>query len=408
VSEPHVIAGTAASFPVERLAVPCPGCGAPEVQLFYGVEGVPVHSCLLMATREQALGYPRGRLRLAACARCGFVTNTAFDPADNAYSAEYEETQGFSPTFGAFAESLVDRLVEEHDLAGRTVLEIGCGKGEFLLLLCARGGCRGIGIDPAFRPDRVPAELSGRVEFIQDLYDERHADLDADLIVCRHTLEHIAPTRAFMQTLRRTIGDRPTTLFFEVPDVRRVLDEGAFWDLYYEHCSYFSAGSLARLFRSTGFELSALELAYTDQYVIASARPAAGPTSPRFDLEHDLPDLRRGVDDFGDRCRRTLSSWRDFVEQRVARGRRVVLWGSGSKAVAFLTTVRPGDGIEHVVDINPHRHGHFMPGTGQRIVSPETLPTLRPDDVIVMNPVYAPEIREQLERLGVSAEVVAL
>ena len=44
-------------------------------------------------------------------------------------------------------------------------------------------------------------------------------------------------------------------MFFELPDVMRELCEGAFWDLYYEHCTYFSCGSLARLFRATGFEV---------------------------------------------------------------------------------------------------------------------------------------------------------
>ena len=34
----------------------------------------------------------------------------------------------------------------------RAVLEIGCGRGEFLALLCAEAGCRGVGCDPAWNP----------------------------------------------------------------------------------------------------------------------------------------------------------------------------------------------------------------------------------------------------------------
>ena len=43
--------------------------------------------------------------------------------------------------------------------------------------------------------------------------------------------------------VRRAIGDRlDTVVLFELPDVERVLREVAFWDVYYEHCSYFTLG----------------------------------------------------------------------------------------------------------------------------------------------------------------------
>ena len=54
-------------------------------------------------------------------------------------------------------------------------------------------------------------------------------------------------------------------------------------------------------------------------------------------------------------------------------GKRVVIWGSGSKAVSFLTTLRVPDLIAAVVDINPHKHGKFLAGTGHEIVGPRAL-----------------------------------
>ena len=86
-----------------------------------------------MRTRDEAVSFPRGSLRLAFCGACGFITNTAFDPAPQDYADSYEETQGFSPTFNDFANDLAKRWVERHDLDGKQVLEIGCGKGEFLM-----------------------------------------------------------------------------------------------------------------------------------------------------------------------------------------------------------------------------------------------------------------------------------
>ena len=82
--------------------------------------------------------------------------------------------------------------------------------------------------------------------------------------------------------------------------------------------------------------------------------------------------------------------------------------GSGSKCVAFLTTLKTIDKIEYAVDINPHRHGKFIPGVGKEIMAPEFLKTYQPDKVIIMNAIYTQEISEMLEDMGVKAEVTAL
>jgi hypothetical protein len=59
------------------------------------------------------------------------------------------------------------------------------------------------------------------------------------------------------------------------------------------------------------------------------------------------------------------------------------------------------------VDINPHKHGHFMPGSGHEVRSPESMPEIRPDVVIVMNEIYEDEIRRQLLGLGLEPEILS-
>ncbi|NEO66210.1 MAG: SAM-dependent methyltransferase, partial [Moorea sp. SIO4G2] len=99
---------------------------------------------------------------------------------------------------------------------------------------------------------------------------------------------------------------------------------------------------------------------------------------------------------------------RQHLEQIHAQGKRVVVWGSGSKCVAFLTTLDTTDKIEYVVDINPHRHGKFIPGVGKQIMAPEFLKEYKPDQVIVMNSIYCYEIQQMLDKMGVTTEVISL
>ena len=77
-----------------------------------------------------------------------------------------------------------------------------------------------------------------------------------------------------------------------------------------------------------------------------------------------------------------------------------MVWGGGAKAVSFLNLLGGGAPIEHVVDVNPGKQGSFLAGTGQQIVSPELLREVRPDYVVVMNPVYRSEIEESLRELS--------
>jgi SAM-dependent methyltransferase len=391
----------------QAVAAACPSCGSSELTVFHEQESVPVHSCRLVETREEALAFPRGHLRLAFCAGCGFITNTAYEVALQDYGVAYEETQGFSPHFRDFASRLALRWIERYDLRDKDVLEIGCGKGEFLALLCELGPNRGVGVDPAFVAERLESAAAGRMRFITDLYSERYADVPADAVVCRHTLEHVAPVAAFLALVRRTIGERHCVVLFDLPDVVRVLREGAFWDVYYEHCSYFSPGSLGRLFRRSGFEILALERDYDDQYLVLEARP--GNRGRPLPIEESVDELAGDVERFRRAFAATATSWRAKLARARAAGRRVAIWGAGSKGVAFLKTLASGDEVAYAVDINPYKAGKYLAGAGHRVLAPEALLEVPPDLVVAMNAVYVTEIRERLALLGLSdTEVVSV
>jgi len=377
------------------------------MHVFFEARGVPVHSVLLMETHQEAVGFRRGDIALGFCNSCGFISNLAFDPTLHQYSSKYEETQGFSGTFNAFHRSLAQRLIDGYDLHGKDIIEIGCGKGEFLSLLCEIGNNRGVGFDPAYIPERNTSVAKDRVKFITDFYSEKYTAYQADFVCCKMTLEHIQNTQEFVSMVRRSIGNRyETIVFFQIPDVTRVLKDVGFWDIYYEHCSYFSPGSLGRLFRTCGFDVTALATEYDGQYLMVEARPSRGTPTPPLPEENDLAALRKDVAFFAEHIGPTIARWRQVLGDLRRENKKAVIWGGGSKGVAFLTTLQITDEILYAVDINPFKHGTFMAGTGQEIVGPEFLRKYKPDAVIVMNPIYSDEIRKELNSLGISAQLI--
>jgi SAM-dependent methyltransferase len=375
----------------------CPNCRSEGCcHPFYEVLRVPTNSCLLVEDRARALAFPSGDIRLAFCSNCGFIFNAAWDPQRTIYSNQYEETQGFSPTFNAFNRAIAEELINAYDVRGKTVLEVGCGKGEFLSLICKLGGNRGIGYDPSFVPARQDSEQN--VRFVREFFTEETRESAPDLLCCKMTLEHIGQTHRFLASVRSIANRNDSVIFFQVPDVARILKEGAFWDVYYEHCSYFSATSLKHLFAKTGFAVQRVWNGYDSQYLMILASPAEHESKITLGDEDSVTAIIRGSGSFATAVTRSRASWLSRLRNWDATGQRTVLWGSGSKAVAFLTTLGVHDEVEHVVDINPYRAGKFIPGTGQKIVSPSFLREYRPDNVVIMNPVYLREVRQELAR----------
>jgi hypothetical protein len=98
----------------------------------------------------------------------------------------------------------------------------------------------------------------------------------------------------------------------------------------------------------------------------------------------------------------------DRFDQWKTQAKRVVIWGAGSKGVAFLTTLGVDYGLAYAVDINPHKNGFFMPGTGHEVVLPTFLRENCPDVVVVMNEIYEDEIRRELAEMGLAPELVSV
>ncbi|MCH2076446.1 MAG: class I SAM-dependent methyltransferase [Rhodobacteraceae bacterium] len=386
----------------------CLTCGGRLGPVFYEADAVPVHSCLLLDTTDKALAFPRGDVRLAPCHDCGTITNVEFDGKWSAYSPEYEDQQSFSPTFNSFAGRLAQDLTARHDLGGETVIDIGCSKGDFLALMCEAGASRGIGIDPSVVDGRVGKPSQGTLELISGYYAEDHTTLPAKLISNRHTLEHVHDVHGMLTRMHRhavKAGDAVT--FIEVPSMTRVLEDCAFEDIYYEHCSYFTPGALARALRKAGFGVTRLWFDYDDQYLLAEAStdPAQDVS---FDIEEPVSAVLDMVADFEARAAALTASWRTFLAGAEARGERVAIWGSGSKCIAFWHATDHPAAVSSIVDINPNRWGKHPPGLPLPISEPESLRFEKPDVVIAMNAIYKDEISADLAAMGVETKVVTL
>lgn len=389
-------------------AIACLACGSARVERFLELRGVPVFCNVLWSDRASAQAAPRGDLDLGICADCGHVFNLAFDPELVRYAEGYENSLHHSPRFQAYAEELALDLRRRHGLDGKHVVEIACGQGDFLKLVCAGGGSVGTGFDPSFRGGDPGANVAIRREY----FGVSPLVRAPDLVCSRHALEHMDTPADFVRMMREAVPAGSAPVYFcEVPNSLYSLRDGGVWDFIYEHVSYFNARSLAACFARGGLRVTRTWETFAGQFLCLEAVGEGAPAAmapaqlapvPAGD---DLLTLAAGL---GTEVERLLALWRAEFARIAAGGGRVAVWGSGSKGVTFLNLMGPDGAIGVPVDINPAKHGLFLPGVGRQVVAPEALPGLGIALVLVMNPVYAQEIEGMVRGLGLEAPVAAV
>jgi hypothetical protein len=295
------------------------------------------------------------------------------------YDASYQNEQSCSRSFGAHLGKVAEIAVASAGPGG-SVIEIGCGKGAFVELLRDRGIEKISAFDPSYEGDD-PAITA-------DYFGPGSISSHADLVVLRHTLEHIHRPLDFLHMIARANGSRGR-IMIEVPQFDWIVQNNAFWDLYNEHCNYFTRATLCAIFAKCewydlfGHQYQAVVADFSDLL----RRPnIAAPV-----LFDGFPDVRW--------------HYASLLEGK----ENIFVWGASSKGVIFCNHMdRAGGRIRGLVDINSVKQGRHIAVTAHAIFAPSHLWGLKREKltIVVANPNYMREIEEYVASL--SPELLSL
>lgn len=365
----------------------CPGCGNYGLSAPFRLVDQPVVLNYRFSDPAAASGVPRGDVTLRQCHRCGLVFNATFDISAIPYDKDYENRQCFSTAFQAHLETLARQLTRRNGLTGGRILEIGCGKGDFLRLLCSTACASGEGYDTSYEPsgEPVPAGVSFSSHYL--LASEVRGDFDA--VICRHVVEHVPEIGAFLRELHdiATAAGDPIVVL-ETPRFEWIVEHLCLWDVFYEHCNYISTPALGYLCRVAGFRVVRHRSVFRAQYQVLELRLARRPMSDRSTAP-GVPESAR-LEFFAERAREHLDDL--AAKFSAARdGRPWGVWGAGAKGVALVNQI-VGPSPACVIDSNPAKQGGVVPGTHIPIVAPDDARVLELGLVVIANPAYADEI----------------
>ncbi len=377
-----------------HLLIKCPVCNSSQLYSFLSRKQVPVHQNILFQDQKAAINCERGDLCLTVCKVCGFVFNSAFEPAKLRYTGDYDNNQSYSPYFLKYIDDLIWHLVNGRGLRSKTIVEAGCGKGYFLrkLVEIEETNNVGFGFDPTYVG--LDSDLNGRLRFERQFYERRNTNISIDALICRHVIEHVSKPVHFLRTIRPLPRNRcAAQIFIETPCIEWILNHQVWWDFFYEHCSYFSADSLKTAMRLAGFVVEKVDRVFGDQYLWLEA------TTEIANFEGEPPYADKIVQlcqRFGLQEGELVERWRTKLAELRQAG-PIALWGAGAKGVTLANLVDPHMKLIFcVVDLNPRKQGGYVPGTGHPIISHTDLRSFNVRYAVQMNPNYAEENRALL------------
>ncbi|KJH66687.1 class I SAM-dependent methyltransferase [Chromobacterium violaceum] len=327
-----------------------------------------------LPSAEQLPGDRGVRLALRQCGGCGLVQ---LDAEPVPYWRDVIRAAGISPEMRDFRLEQFGGWLAEHGLTGRKVLEVGCGRGEYLSLL-AEAGADAYGVEHLQASVDACRQAGLRME--QGFVDGPDARLAAgpfDGFMILNFLEHIPAAHRTLQGIAANLADGAVGMV-EVPNFDMIIAKGLFAEFIPDHLFYFTERTLARLLEANGFEVLDCRAAWHDYVLSATVRKRR---------PQDLSALAA--------CQGALrASFDDFLG-RFGEG-KVAIWGAGHQALALISLMGIAGRIRYVLDSAPFKQGRYTPATHLPIVPPARLDDGEVDAVIVLAASYSAEVVRQI------------
>jgi len=319
-------------------------------------------------------------LEVCQCSACGLVQLNN-DPVP--YYKEVIRAAAFSEEMKDFRRKQFADFVQKFSLAGKKVIEIGCGRGEYLALMKQFGvDAYGLEYSEGSVKQCVKDGLKVSKGFIQGSTD-RLNDAPFDAFFILNFLEHLPAPNSTLRGIYNNLTDDAVGLV-EVPNFDMILRNKLFSEFICDHLFYFTKETLNTTLRLSGFEIIECNEAWHEYIISAIVKKRS-----KLDLSHFYKHQTKLKNEIEEYIRR-------FKDKKVA------IWGAGHQALAIISLINLAGKIRYVVDSATFKQAKFTPATHIPIVSPDELDSDPVDAVIVMAASYSDEVarivREKYDR----------
>ncbi len=315
-------------------------------------------------------------ISIQECRYCGLLQAQG-EPVP--YYRDVIRATGISEEMRIFRIQQFGQWIEENQLVGRKVIEIGCGKGEYMSFM-EEAGLQVTGLEH-LEESVAKANSNGHHVIHGFVEGEKYVIQDApyDAFYIMNFLEHIPDPNEFLVGIANNLSDDAVGII-EVPNVDMILEHGLYSEFIQDHLSYFTSATLRKLLELNGFEILCCDEIWY-RYIISAKVRKRKPVSIR-EFTNQLQQRKAEID--------------NYLSSMEAEGKTVAGWGAGHQALANLSLLEMQDRIRYIIDSAPFKQNRFTPVTHIPVVAPTILAEGEINAVIIMAAGYSDEIRKMI------------
>lgn len=357
---------------------------------------------------ELHLDEKKYKLRVFACDECWLVQTDDYAGREELFDENYAYFSSYSTSWLEHAKNYVEHVSEKYFLSKDSfVVEVACNDG-YLLQYFKEINIKCLGVEPTY--STAEAARKKGISVLEDFFGEGLATAiasrqKADLIIANNVLAHVPDIRDFVKGFSVLLDDKGISTF-EFPHLLELIKGGQFDTIYHEHFSYLSLTFSKELFSSFGLEIFNVERLSTHggslRVYVQHSKTGINSISTIVN-ELIAEEYEFGLSDrniylgFQSKAEKIKADFRSFIFDSNQNGKKVVAYGAAAKGNTLLnfSEISKND-IEFVVDLNPAKHGRFMPGSRIPIVEEKMIKESQPDYVVILPWNLCGEIVEQL------------
>ncbi|WP_374469826.1 methyltransferase domain-containing protein [Phenylobacterium sp.] len=387
---------------------PCRFCGAPLTHTFLDLGRQPVANAYLTRTELEAGAEQAWPLHARVCDRCFLVQVDDAVPPEAIFDAEYAYFSSFSASWVAHAKRYAEAMAERLDLGPESlVVEVASNDG-YLLQHFVAMDIPVLGVEPTANTAEAARAKGVRTEvtfFNADTAPALAARYGrADLMAANNVLAHVPRIGDFAAGFRHMLKDEGV-LTFEFPHLLNLIEQVQFDTIYHEHYSYLSLLTVEQVLRANGLRPFDVELLPTHGGSLRLFVCHLGAGHEETDALRALREREAAaglgrIETYGGftpRVEAVRDSFRAFLSQAKAEGKRIAAYGAAAKGNTFLNyCAATSTDVVAAFDANPAKQGRYLPGSHVPIYGPDAVREVRPDYVLILPWNLKDEIMGQL------------